>query len=768
MSTSLFATADDGNAVVHNEFSTANITNTVDQKTMDMANNSETTSGGMATIGTAFQIMTVMYGDKVSSVNRGELSTEALKVEGHTEESMTAFNQELKQQIESDAVTNSAVGLSNEPGQFKCYIARDIPFQYQCTKTMLTYGGGVNETGKEARNKCKSECYQQNTCLNAATGVLIEDATISLSESLPTYKFFDPNLTYEETYKLDSERVLKNISITFSVEDESGELVPNKFFKADVYAVEADGEERLVVKRNYIGSYGNVKSWHIERHIQEIRIVYYNEASVGYNVRVVSAEALYKAENRWFCPMVQDIKTLNIDSFASNCPSGNTIEVTSGEKSAKICIDGRNAGNNKDGTFSEKGSCESICRLSFQCRAVTQVISTTQVENYREGCLAGQSNCSADDCRIARLTDMTVINEVSFDAEMNPTSTVLSGNQVSGAKRPRFTKEETLDFEEKKIQEWKDESYQNMVEQGRYNTTLYPIGEDTKRSSAFSVGIGTASDGTSNGLHELLWRIKPTSFEATGEDTYYMYSVFEIDAEHWGYSLDGKEVPHRDRIFYIKTSKGNTFKPFMRYKNYGVVDLDERGVPSIIKNEYSTPRGETFTGTSWIPMGQSSLAPYFKTTRFENPEFFFTEKLVTDMQRINYFMPGMRRSVQKNGPIETPVYTGFFDGSGDNIARVATHVYYSKERLTYEEVFASIRQSEIEDTPQLDNQFVKIYDTGFDKKSTRELTSDGDEEAQPNIDIFRYGNTDDTSMFFRIKPHPIYVGQKGFVYVFIY
>lgn len=766
ITTLVFADADTGNAKVHNSFDTATIENTVDDTTKEFATSSDEQSGGAAVIGTAFQLMTIMYGNKIGTIDRGQLSTEALKVEGHTEESMTAFNEELRQQIESDAVTNSAVGLSDEPGQFKCFIARDIPFQYRCSKTLMIYGGGVNETGKKARDDCKSECYQQSLCYNANNGTITEPADVDLTENPPSYDFYDKHMTYEVSYNLNPNRITKAVTTEFSIENRAGEPVPNKSFKADVYVTGEDGVERLLVKRNFMMSFGNMKSWHIERHASKIRMVFYNEDSNGFIARSIYMTAEYKGENRWFCPLTQDISTLNIGSFADSCPSGETITVTSGTKSATICVDGEKAGDNADGTFSSESACSSICRQGFACNAVQAVMSTEQVENFREGCIAGQTNCNDDDCRIARLTDMTVLEEVSFDAEMTPTNTVISGNQVPGVARPRFTKEETLDFEARNIQEWKDGAYQDMIEQGRYNTTVHPIGEDTERSSAFAVGIGTNPDGTSNGLHELLWKVKPSAFETDSDTPYYMYAVLEVDVEYWAFSSDGKERPHRDRIFYIKNAMTDSFKPFVRYEDYGVVDLDERGVPSIIKNEYSSPRSETFSGTTWVSLSPTGMAPYFKTQNFVNPEFYFTEKLVSDMQRINYALPGLRRKVVSNGPVETPSYTGYFDGTGDNVARIAAHVYYSKDKLTYGQVFSSIREDN--DTPQEDDQFVKIYDTGFDKKSTRELISDSDEESNPNLDIFRYGKTDKTTVFFRIKPDPSLVGQKGFIYVFIY
>ena len=763
--TSLFGDAATGNPNVHNPFSEPGEFTSVDTNLKEMHAKNSSQNGIEATVGLTLQLMRLMYGDQVTSQNQGEMSKEYWKVDGHSPESMDSFNDELKQQIMSSAVSNSAVGLTNKPGQFDCYISRDLPFQYECSKTLLTYGGGVNETGVEARNKCKSECYDQGACYNASSRELSKELSVILQEDGNSMDFSSENMTYSYEFDLDPNRIIVDVAFVFEVEDEDGNKVSNKRFKADVYVETVDGTEILLIKRNWMVAFGNSKSWYIGKHMSKIKVVFYNEDSYGFFVRPITYTANYKGEARWFCPMVQDLTNMNYTMFAYKCPNAQVVNVSGGGKSAQICVNSSDSGDNDDGTYSSEDECESICREAFVCRAVMQLRSTEQVENFREGCLMGQSNCADQDCRLARITDMEIINETSFDANMNPTVTIISGQQVAEANRPRITKEETLDFEAKNLEEWKDGAYYDMVKNSRYNTMVYPIGEDTEPSSAFGIAVGTNSYGATNGKTELIWKLKPAAFKVDANIQNYLYAVFEIEAEYWAYQLDGRRIPKRDRIYYIKTSEGDTFKPFARFKDFGQVTVDERGLPTVSKNEYSQLKYETFSGSNWVSLASGSGAPYFKTDKFENPDFYFSYKLANDLRNINEFFPGMIRSKTTNGPTEVLNYTGVFDGTGDNIARVASYVIASEEKLTYAQVFAKL-DIDTEQTLERD-RFVKIYDTGFDKASKRVLVSDGT-IAQPNINIYRYGKTEKSTMFMRIKPPKELQGQKAFIYVLIY
>ena len=719
----------------------------------------------ISTVQSTLQLMEMMYGTKIHSQNRGELSTDTLMVDGHTEASMDAFNRELQQELSAAAINNSAVGVSNSADQLKCYIARDIPFQYTCTKTGLTYGGEVGVSGKQALNTCKDECYTQDKCYNDVSGDTEEQEKILTEANSVKWDFSDPNLTYKLKYNTTTERKVKNFKINLYFTDKDGNTLKSKEKTVyyNVYATEkGETSEKLVLYKALFRSGSDVQNVYFNRYITNIRLEVYNMDETGFNVSPkISLD--YSTKGRWFCPKFQDITDLVGTKFNKKCPSGTLTFVSDGENhSSTICSNGLKSGDNVDGTFSERTKCESICRTSYACVGAQMVTSTKQLESYNEGCLGGQGNCKNSDCKAARITQAPVVSEIVFDADMNPTITVSNGTQVPGTKRPRLTQEEVLDFEARNIEEWKDKAYEDMVENNRYVETKVAIGKNTEREFAFAIGVGNY------GQNQLVWNIKPAAFDVNNNKNFYMYAVLEIEFEYWGYDQDGKAKAYRDKVYYLKTGENTNYKPFVRYIDYGVVDINDKGLPVLSKNEYSTPKFQTFSGTSWVTLSSSTKAPYFKVEDFKDPKFFYRQVIIDDLGNYNYYLPGMVRSSYVSGISVVKKYNGEFDGTGDNVARTAVHVYYTDKKLSYLDIFNKIQEEEDNDNSQNSTNFVKIYDTSFDAKSINTLVADSIDHEKEYIKIYRYGPVDKTSAFFTIKPLPPFVGQKGFIYVLLY
>jgi len=757
MTTIVFAAS----SVTSNETKPATKTSTVNNSVTQQYNTAISNSGGpAATIQNTIKIMQLMYGNKIYSQNRDELSKEALEISGHDEASLTAFNEELQQEVQAAAVNNSAVGISNAADQVKCFIARDIPFQYECEKTGLIYGGGLDETGREALSKCKNDCYDQSPCYNDSS-----KAEASVKElanfSDDSFDFTDANLSYSKEYTLNSQENIKYVDLNVTLETKDGEpVLDDKMIFVNIYTIAADGTEILMLKKSYYNNRTKYGKFYINTKLKGIKFEFYNEENDGVVARI-NIKAYYDGEQRWFCPSLQDINIVKDNAFSKKCPDGTINWFTGNGHSAQICSTGLIRGDNDDGSFSTEKKCLSVCREGYQCRAVQNISSTRQLENFREGCIQGEVGCGNDDCRDLRISGAPIISEVVFDAEMNPTVTISNGMQTAGVIRPRLTTDETLDFEKKNIEEWKDAAYANMVKLNTYAVSKVTIGENTDKSFAYGIGTGH------NGEHQLVWKVKPSSFDVNGA-TQYMYAVIEVDIEYWTYDENAERVIKRDKIYYIKRSKNSDdLVPFLRYKDYGIVTLNDSGIPYVAKNEYSSPKFQNFSGTAWVSRSSSETAPYFKTTNFKDIKFFAQEPVINDLSSYNYSLPGLIRRKTTNGPVETLYYTGDFDGTGNSVAKTAVHVFYSTNKLTYQEVFDKIQNEDPDGIIDYDN-FVKIYDTGFDRKSIHRLKSDSEETQDGHIDIYRYGAPDKTRLFFTISPKPEFVGQKGFIYVFLY
>ena len=751
-------------STVSNESTPPIQTSTVNSKETNRYNQSIKDSGNpIENAQKVINIVNMMYGSSIYSKNRGDVSSDANAIIGRKEKSLHSFNKELRMQLESDMIDNSSVGISKSKNELKCFISRDIPFQYKCSKTNITYGGRIGVSGKKALIKCKSECYDQNICYNAAkTTATNMDPEIKSKNN--KFTFSDENQTYDTTYNVDASRKLQRIGFKIVFEDKNGKSFKNKkYVYVNIYVTEKGKTEQQMLMRNRISSVDPEAGFYVDQYVSKIRFEFFNEKNIGFKI-LPKVKAYYLETEKWFCPAYQDVNSIPYKGFAKQCPNGKITKVSDGgHHFASLCSNGEKAGDNADGTFSNKGSCQSICRQAYRCEAVQSITSTNQLKSFNEGCIAGQGNCKEEECKAARITGLPIIDEVVFDAKMEPTITVKDGEHVGITERPRITNSETLDFEHKNIEEWKDKAYADMVKNHRYVKTKRVIGQNTDKESAVSFSVGE------NGSNQLIWDLKPRAFDVNNNKQFYLYAVLEIDFEYWAYNSKGIEVPFRDKVYYLKSSLNDTFKPFVRFKDYGKVTVGSRGTPTVSKNEYSIMKYQTFSGKNWINLSSSLNAPYFKIEKFDEIKFFSRETVINDMGNYNYFLPGMIRSSKKTDLSTINYYNGDFDGTGDNIARTAVHVYYSPTKLSYSDVYEDIlNENDKNLNPKEDNVFFKIHDTGLDEPSIFKLESDSEQSKKESINIYRYGPIDKTSAYFTIKTPSELLGQKGFIYVLLY
>ena len=731
-----------------------------DEVKTEYTTNNGNSGGALSTVQSAVRLMEIMYGNSIYTKNRGDVASDSVKIAKNSKKSMNSFNKQLRDAISLDAVTNSKISLSKSSNQLKCYIARDIPFEYKCSKTGLVYGGDVGVSGKQALDKCRNDCYEQNQCLNAEDFTSNED----INKTSDKIDFSDANQTNIINYTVQSDRKVDRISFKADFEKKNGKDVDSKkHIFINLYVTERGENEKLIIKKLRVSSTDLESGFYIDAFLTKIKIEFYNKDNIGFYVKPTFT-IHYRGKNKWFCPSFQDLTNVSYKNFSKRCPGGKLTTVHSGNTSSLICSNGEKAGDNEDGTFSNRNTCNSVCRVAFQCVSTEEIKSLDQLKNYKEGCIAGQGDCKDTDCKNARINNLPILNEIVFDANMKPRITVQNGSQIDGEERPRISDKETSDFEKNNIQEWKDKAYLDMVKNNRYVKTKQIIKENTERTSSYSFSVGN------NGEHQLLWNLKPRAFDVTDSDSFYFYAVLEVDYEYWAFNSDGKNQQFRDKVFYIKTGLNKKFKPFARFKRYGSVSIDGRGVPTVSKNQYSKMKYQTFSGRSWINLSKNEDAPYFMHKKFGAPDFFYSEKIIDDMEKYNYYLPGMIRSSKETNQHITYNYTGFFDGTGDNIAKTAVHVFYSKTKLKYFDVYQGILNEEEKDAdPRIDdNVFFKIYDSGFDKKSIHFLESDSEQSQKESINIYRYGKISKTSAFFSIKVPNVFVGQKGFIYVFLY
>jgi hypothetical protein len=467
----------------------------------------------------------------------------------------------------------------------------------------------------------------------------------------------------------------------------------------------------------------------------------------------------------YICSHLQDLSTKNAGDFAYLCPSGKIKTLTKGYKTYRVCEDYGTVGDNMDGTYSTKNEANSVCKKNYTCRLDMNLINTAVLQNFREGCIQGQSNCDEDTCKNLRLNGSFILHENVFDAGVKPIPTIVNGTQLRGVKRPRILLREDLSFQQRTAEELKDEAYKNMLDGQTYKVSSFTIGDNTEESSAYNIGISNSGSYVGSARRGLFWYFKPAAY-TVNNGLMNFYSVFDVIVEKKVYTAEGNVDRIKDRIFYIKLDKdSNNLKAFARMKDWAknVVTEDGDGNVEDYSNyvlETNTLKYQFFNSAlqKWQTHSSSIQAEYFDQAEIELQEKpFLRIKINSNLGDLFYTFNGVARRIERNGPIETRYYTGDFDGSGELVLKVTNYNFTKEpsETVSYADIVRMIEEKEIE----------PVYDSLEFGGMAKEVRDDAG-NINSDIQLYLYGHKEQKTGFARIFPKKEDIGKSGFIYLF--
>lgn len=665
--------------------------------------------------------------------------------------SIHSYSDELQNSVLQTNIsrTNSNINLEQTT---KCYITREMPTRYKCDKTGLVYGGGINTSGSEAKKICETECYEQFTCVNVNPTAQAQSAVLG-----------NLNISGKQEQIIESSVVTKIENIEFDAKITSGKLF------LDIIFVTLDGKEKAFAKKNPITK--NEKyTIRVGQDSQSIKIIAYgNEDSSSGALNSVTIN--YKKEDKFICPSSQDISDKNPGDFAYLCPSGKIKTFNVNNMSYKICEDYGVVGNNKDGTFSNAESCSNICKNTFDCKLDTISVATNSLQNFREGCIEGQPNCSIDTCRQMRLNQNQIINENVFYADFQAHPTIVSGTPIQGIERPKILLSEDIDFQTRSREEWKDGAYGDMIKRGTYRFSAVTLNQDTQSSDAFNMGMESNSTDTTlrgSAIRSLYWVNKPKAFDVGNNVEYKYYAVLEATIDSLKYDLNGNRIRVKDKVLYVKINEEDNFKAFAIKRNFAKKDLNGLDDSALITAVWSYEYFNTSLNR-WFSHSANTQLEHFKKSAIVMNEPYVRIPIVTNNNNLSYKLPGVIRSIIRNGPNETLIYNGDFLGSGQAITQLKLYVEYSKDSMTYEQIVQKIDMAELE--PIYNNSSISsspqnvISDT-LNKSDSLTIKNARMQKSNEDIEIFMYGTANNKTAYTRIKPKEEDVGKKVFVYIF--
>jgi hypothetical protein len=465
----------------------------------------------------------------------------------------------------------------------------------------------------------------------------------------------------------------------------------------------------------------------------------------------------------YICPNQQDLSNKNAGNFAYLCPSGNITTLNKSYSSYKICEDYGVIGDNLNGTFSKRSEANAVCKKMYSCSMDINYINTSMLQSFREGCIEGQTNCEEDTCKRLRAEKNPILNETVFDAGVNPKATIVNETQVQGVTRPRILLNEDLDFQQRTAEELKDEAYKNMLDKQTYKVSKFNLDEDTESSSAYSLGISGTNVYAGSAKRALLWRLKPSAFETISNEKF--FTVFEIVVKRNEVAETGIKENIKDKILYLKINdNSDILKPFAKKVNWAkdIITTKPDGTKDIEHYELETSvwKYQSFNSStnSWYTHSKDLTAEYFRNEKITLDESPFQRiKLLSDTSNMMYLFPGVLRAITKNGPYETKVYTGDFDGSGETVQKVTVYSFLkpNNESLTYKEIVEKIDNKEV----------LPIYDS-LTFESMQQNVKDDTGEIGGNIQLYLYGKKESKTGYLRMFPNKEDVGRNGFIFIF--
>lgn len=713
--------------------------------------------------------------------NPNAVNSENIKLDDNlkNEPSLSAFSDDVINNIIS-STTSHADTSDLFSSTVKCYITRDVPIRYKCSKTQLVYGDGIESDGYESKNRCENECYEQYDAVEVkALGTLPTLTMSNINIQTPTQEQLDSDILQSDAYLQSNDATAKkNMVENYLKKEGQSEIVVNDIHVLSSISFDyeiAEGKSAYIsltyVDRNdntinFMNNYritgSTSKEFAINEVVKKVDISIYAK-DVDDTVLVKNIKLNYKG-GEYICPHTQDISTENAGNFAYICPSGNTKKIDIDYRSYTICEDYGVTGDNLDGTFSTLDMANSICKKNYTCSMDVSLMNTEILKGFREGCIEGQSDCTDELCKQLRLESNPIINENVFDAGQKPIPTIVSESRVAGTKRPRILLREDLSFIERTAEELKDEAYKNMLDEKTYAVSAYNIEENTEQSNAYAMGIqGTNNLYASSTKRALFWVLKPAAFDYDAQKKF--YSVFDVVVKRSVTLEDGSTDFIKDRILYLKLNDGSdTLKPFARKVDWAkdVKIVGEDGNPAWQHQELLTSvwKYESFNTTTnkWYTHSSGLTAEYFRNAKVEIDEKpFLRIPIISDVANFVYLFPGVARSMVKNGPYEIKNYTGDFNGSGEVIVKVTNYDFLkdSSEALTYSQIVEMI-----------DNEEMKpIYDS-LNFGSMQKTVMDDSGKVGADTQLYLYGKKENKTGFIRLFPKNEDIGKNGFIYIF--
>lgn len=687
-------------------------------------------------------------GDPASLSNENIGANQSLK----DIKSVNSYTDSLRSSLMTAAMTNSVFQPNGDAKTVKCYITRNIPLGWKCLYTGLTYSGNKYGSVDKTKQACEQQCYQQYSCVNLEQDVTQKTDTLD-------DKIFSLSTKTSESFTIlaDTKRIASYLSFQES---------KNGSARYTITYTNKNGKTSVVTQDMLTDANNKTeRTFYINDVAYSITVTIKKEAIGGASeIQIQNISLVYKENNRYVCPSVQDLSGINPGQFSYKCPSGNIYTVGYGSQSYTICKDGWSNGDNIDGTYSGRGACESVCRYQHKCEQAFDTINTEALKTFEEGCIEGTPNCNnaSEDCKKARLSGAKVANETIFDSGNIPQTTIVNSVQVAGASRPRVLLNEDISFEKRTMEEWKDSAYKQMWDAKTYDTTKSSLTEDTNASSAYLLKLeeGNAYGAANTSRQSLYWKLKPKAFDVASGKTFFIYIVLSAITEYgYSYNANGEKTEKHDNIWYLKTATG--FKPFRRavdaYRKSGI-DNPLSGIFELTfaKNEYASYKNETFSGSAWYPVGAAETADYYATETFENPKLYFEYLAVDNIAKVQDSLPGLIKSSVENGPYVAYSYTGNFNGSGDAVAKWKIYGIYSQSKMSYGEMQDLIDNSQVS----------AFYEVGSELNYAKDIIDDS--EKNNAVQIYRYGKPNKASAFTRIIPSKQDVGKKGFIFVFVY
>lgn len=744
---------------------------------------------GMSTTAVIGNTMSIFGATKegklASSGDLSKMKTSELKnnPDFKNNKSIGAFDAALQNMVMAEVVANAFGKPSSKSKNIKCYITRDIGTSYTCTAPgntlTLSSGMGGRDALSKLKSDCEGQCFTQSSCMNMRENE--QNITENSADREYTLKGSSPSVEFY----INTNSGLTIRSLDFIEEEKEANI------KYTIFYIDSKGKKQTIVDR-LLSVVGNLeeRSLYIGDIASKIGVKI--ELATPFlptteaKIKIKSIQVAYHTNSQYICSSIQDISGYTPGEFANLCNTGKMtiLSKTSGmfTKSFTICAQQTYPGQNADGSFYQQSACESICRRQYPCRMSSGgAVNFEGLKGFREGCIENTSlQCSNfnDDCKAARLnTDAKVLNEITFTADMRPVPTIVNGS-TTGVDRPRLSVSMSptlgqdggtyapndVEFEKQKKEEWKDEAYGAMIKDGTWNLSIPRVGENTSANHAYGINLKSGSfygyAGTS--VRALLWRLKPAAFDVGGMDTFKMYAVVRAVVQNYRYDQtgNGTDRPFYDEIWYVKTSPGDTFKPFYYAEDaYEILNTAaDYGltIPSYRPKTTEIAKYATFSGGSWMDIASGTTAESFKNENFSATNAYWEYELLGNIENKYDYLPGIIRSITRVNEYQNDIK---YDGKRDNvtagtIVKMSAAVGYFQGSLTYQNI------KEMVDSGQM----ATIYETGNENMFPRYFR--GDAEKDNNVVLYMYGKQGSGSAYFNIRPREDHVGKKGFIYVY--